>query len=700
MAIKLKSILASLLVIELTLLILPCHGPSVAYADSETQGVMVNVVYDDSGSMVRDNNDTSKMIERWSQAKYAMEVFCAMLGPSDVMNIYPMSQNGACGLTLSGNDINRVSAVHGMDGVGDTPFVAVTSAASDLMGADGSYEKWLVVITDGEFNDAENPAVQNALNGYNEAGINTVFLGIGDAAPTLSGNEEKGGYAEKASDGSAVLEKVTGIANQIFSHQVLSESHITTSSGGATLSLDIPVSQLVIFAQGNDASIGDVSLNGNKLEPSLLQNVRYSDIKPLGYENAIADESLIGVLAVFDADESPFEKGSYTVEVTGSAGVEYYYTPGVTVNCDLIQNGAIVNKEDKLYAGDYEISLNYVDPLNGEATESDLLPMDGMSLTLENNQETRVIEGTVGQASLVEGAVSLRAMAELPGHVFLTSEKTYKVLPDPIDLGFAIEKSPDYQSEDLAKNDCEPVIVSARKGESGSPLSEEEWRATDITISNSGPVEWTVEPGENVGTWELTPSAKDTHAIDNALQFDIEGTYQIGDQYAYGASRQTVSAQLTIADMIKKYLPLAITILTALLLLILYAPKKRFSSKALRKLKPTCYWEDKDIEHRKPKVKVTLASRLIPLVPHKAQVFCSDRAAGCDFPTMTIEAAGKGRFRIVNYSAMASSAKIRGMDFEDEKEIKKLKKRDFSFGGFYLTGFDKRGNEQGTFRFR
>ena len=45
---------------------------------------VIHVVYDDSGSMVDSNAS-------WSQAKYALEVFTAMMNENDRLVIYPMS---------------------------------------------------------------------------------------------------------------------------------------------------------------------------------------------------------------------------------------------------------------------------------------------------------------------------------------------------------------------------------------------------------------------------------------------------------------------------------------------------------------------------------------------------------------------------------------------------------------------------------
>ena len=121
---------------------------------------VINLVYDDSGSMIY--SDGSK-VDRWCQAKYAMEVFAAMLGTNDTMNIYYMSDFESGGkwapsISLKGADgaKTNVSKLHDtVTAAGNTPFASVTSAYNDLKNIQAD-EKWLVVLTDGQFQNAGN----------------------------------------------------------------------------------------------------------------------------------------------------------------------------------------------------------------------------------------------------------------------------------------------------------------------------------------------------------------------------------------------------------------------------------------------------------------------------------------------------------------------------------------------------------------
>lgn len=79
-----KWCLALLLVLILSLQLLPVVSADGGHAPKR----VIHLVYDDSGSMIRANG---AQVDRWCQAKYAMEVFAAMLGENDTMHIYYMS---------------------------------------------------------------------------------------------------------------------------------------------------------------------------------------------------------------------------------------------------------------------------------------------------------------------------------------------------------------------------------------------------------------------------------------------------------------------------------------------------------------------------------------------------------------------------------------------------------------------------------
>lgn len=529
----------SILVLIAFLAALNCFRPVESIAAEEKGGRVINVVYDDSGSMVK--TDDGKAIERWSQAKYSLEVFAAMLNEDDTMNIYPMSYQGSLGYTLTGKDKNRVQTVHDMNSnFSNTPFAAVQSAGQALMNDSSGAEKWLVIITDGEFDDGatSTSTVQTTIDSYNARGIKVAYLAIGNDATVLEGDSSSGFYTEKASDGTDVLKKVTSIANQIFEHLVLPDEYISNANDKTTLTFDIPTDQIVVFAQGDNVKIGDMQSNGKTIKATEVENVKYSDVLPENYPDALVDSTLKGVVATFSSGSEPYSEGTFEISVTGAETVEYYYRPGVVVNADLIYGDKPVNEDAELYSGDYKVSMNFINPLTGKNVESKLLSEAKFSLTVSNNGKNQVIEASEGEMSLSEGDVELLAVAQLPGQVELSDKKDYVVLPEPVALALKTDRSSyTYAADEIADQSAECVLTATNE-ETGELLSENEWNNTQIKVESKGGIEWKIEKGSEVSTWKLIPISEDG-TIENVkadeYEFTISADYQIDTQYAYGA---------------------------------------------------------------------------------------------------------------------------------------------------------------------
>jgi hypothetical protein len=207
------------------------------------------------------------------------------------------------------------------------------------------------------------------------------------------------------------------------------------------------------------------------------------------------------------------------------------------VNCDLLLNGAVVSQEDELYAGDYEVEMNFINPADGSLVESDLLSDAAFSLSVENDGDNQSVDGTKGNASLSEGEVILNAVAYLPGEVTLSNEKKYTVLPEPKTLDInVLNKKDSYSADDIASENEEILI---KVTDSGSTLSENEWENTNIKINDSSELKWSVERGDDVSTWKLIPGSSDgsiSGVTPGTFDITISADYQIDEQYAFGVT--------------------------------------------------------------------------------------------------------------------------------------------------------------------
>ena len=249
----------ALLTVLLICSVLPA---SITAAEAPPRRV-IDLVYDDSGSMYKSQGEVQ---DRWCHAKYAMEVFAGMLGESDVLNVYYMSDfmhgtSAGPRLVLNGSDgaATNVAKIHAEKTHADgTPFNAVRKAYSDLQAVpnDGA-EKWLVILTDGLFDDfgnattpesiANNIKEVDAFFANKDPSISVMFLGMGENAGGLTQNADRDLYFAKTNSSREILNEVTNICARIFK-----SNKIPVDVSAKTITFDIPMSELTIFAQGRD----------------------------------------------------------------------------------------------------------------------------------------------------------------------------------------------------------------------------------------------------------------------------------------------------------------------------------------------------------------------------------------------------------------------------------------------------------------
>jgi hypothetical protein len=324
--------------------------------------------------------------DRWGQAKYAMEVFALMLEEKDAMRVYYMSDfipqiggsiNAPPKITISGAEPagvrvekirKTVTYAHG------TPFDPVIKAYADLRNSDAE-EKWLVILTDGEFNRLYGQSVSSVnVNDFfsqyvNESNVRIILLAMGEDAEVIRAEPNRGIFFEHAKNNNEILGKITAICNRIFNRNKLNFTNVTRRE----FSVDIPMLEFFVFAQGAEVKVNGIKGDGTH-SPNEVVNVRYSEEAATNYRgnsNVIISRSLTGVVATF----RNLPKGKYSLDITGAQTVEVYYKPDVKIDIRLYQWGREIHMKDYpegIPEGRYRIRYGLVDP-EGKFITSSLL---------------------------------------------------------------------------------------------------------------------------------------------------------------------------------------------------------------------------------------------------------------------------------------------------------------------------------------
>ena len=323
---------------------------------------VINVVYDDSGSMY---STDGVGIVAWSQAKYAAEVFAAMLGDTDAMNIYLMSDfvadstNRSPRLQLHGRDgaERNVNEIHNMitQSAQGTPFSPVQAAYDDLL-KENAGDKWLVILTDGDFEGEYSSKRGDAAISYLRAkspDVNVYFIAFGDEAVSIPQDASNNIFFEHARSGPDLLEKITNMCTRIFNFNKL-----RVDTGTKHFEFDVPMRALTVFAQGQNVSVnGIVDQSGVMTSSVAPVHVQYSTQPALNYANAPYDSSLNGYLAEFSRN---FPTGNYTLSVDGADTIEIYYKPDVEIDVFLTDENGREVTSDRLEAGEYTLNFCFV----------------------------------------------------------------------------------------------------------------------------------------------------------------------------------------------------------------------------------------------------------------------------------------------------------------------------------------------------
>ena len=636
----------------------------------------IHIVYDDSGSMIREDG---VYLDRWGQAKYALEVFAAMLEARDTMRVYYMSDfdtsaggstNASARISMSGSEVaaTRVAKIHDtVTCAANTPYDPVTKAYADLKNSDAD-EKWLVVLTDGKFNrlngqNASNVDVDGFFSQYvSESDVKIIFMAIGDEFDEIKADPGRNIFFEHARNSNEILGRITEICNRIFNRNRLR----FTNEARHEFSFDIPMLELLVFAQGADVKVNSISGDGTH-SPDDTVNVRYSEVAATNYandSNVIISRNLTGVVASFQN----IPKGSYSLDINGAQTVEVYYKPAVKVDIKLFQHGEEILTQN-LLEGDYQIRFGIVNE-NGEFFESSLLRSVEYEATAQNGGQTVSINSG-DTISLKRGELTVHVLSHFLEINTAENTVTRRVLApaSPLEVDIAM---PNDEFTVTNLNDTGAFIITVKH--EGNLLTETQWQSMPMpvvtTISKVNIVG--LKRGADVSTFEfyikqMNSDKYTTSTGDITLTATAELEYD--EQLCVGEGNITVNIDDDISfwerfqDWIKKYWyifwPLLFLLLGLLLWWLLWGRKKRFP-KYMSKTPAIQVETDNNTITKYGSFKINKKTKWMPLCPETGTIVAA--ADGKPLPPLKVKAVGNERMELTNTPDFISN-RLSGVDF-------------------------------------
>lgn len=542
----------------------------------------IAVVFDNSGSMYQG--------EGWCRAKYAMEIFASMLNyDKDKLHIFPMwevttdgSQPDSGGSysaieIKSKNDIDKISRLYTVH-PSNTPFAPITEAHNYLKKSTAN-EKWLIVLTDGEFNQEARGKgasinLQKRLSSLASNTIKIQYLGFGEAT-ALKADESNNFFTKKSSD-TSLKDDLIGICNEIFQRSVLPGDRLN----GSSLNIDLSMKNVIVFAQGANAKI--ISLkdsNGKEIPITLNSGQRkYSNIKAKGYSNAPVDSSLAGQVVTF----ASCSKGEYTLSYSGADAIQIFYEPDVDIEVVMTNSDGetIDGSSDDIPAGEYTVTSKIVD----RATRDDVTSHElmGSNVNLKTYVKTSkdseykeysngskiTLEPDSGTEITIEGVYLDKyriTSKDDPGLAWL-SELKIGESETKLKLKADVEQTW-YRKQD--HDTWQPIKVSITLD--GQELTDEQLKHVNLLISTSNDLMYRWEPiaGQSAYNIYIAQDENGKYAEPNTGKYKLNMSAIYTDEYGSTkeSNKETVSFEIRTYSKVWRWIFISSIILILLAIL-------------------------------------------------------------------------------------------------------------------------------------
>lgn len=423
-----KRVLSALLAFVLISSVLLCT-PITVSAESLYIRKIVSVVYDDSGSMYGD---------KWAYANYAMQSFCGMLNSDDQLFITYMSHSQQSTnynpekIDLSAGGIqSSIDSIRKHTDSGSTPYTAVDTAYNKLKSVKDSNpntQYWLVVITDGAFNEHDsmsNNERKNVLNTNfkkyaegvmpNDTNPQITFLGIGGVVAPDE-NQSKGIYTYSASNADGIIDSMSEMADRISGRTRLQKEDIKMLDDKTIqVSSSIPLLNIDVFTQGSSAKV-------TKAVYSNETNIPISRKVSLNYPNY---SDLVGGAFLLGDSQSVIGSGTYNITFDQKVDLNdviILFEPALEMRMTISVNGKTISdysELDSAMEGD-KVSVSCKIYEMGTNTEIDpsLMP-PGTKFEINVSEDGKVVDKISEKEMLLSDYVLKNVETEITASVVI-----------------------------------------------------------------------------------------------------------------------------------------------------------------------------------------------------------------------------------------------------------------------------------------
>lgn len=401
----------------------------VSYAAPETKKA-IYIVYDDTSGIYYD--EAGEFTDKWGVLKNSVKTLAALGNEGDKIVIYPISGGGK-GIEFENknNPSELISKIDkSLTGYSvSRSFKSVFAAYEDLKKESNAYEKWLLVISNGKFEEykyeTSDTSVQEELVSYTKDGIKVISHAISNDGAIYNLKNAENFYCYNAGDLKEIFPKTVEVSNLIYGRKTLTPDYYEYDEKNQRLTIkdiSLPMKEVIFITGGTvSGSVGKVGAGGviSVKAPEAVPDVFSDNKDKLKYATG-AEKNIYKYKG-----SSSVQPGEYSLLVSNGMDVIIVFKADVDLQLRLFKNKSRVDEDESISVGQYDYKIVAVNPLTGAEISSPLFDGAVYSVKVNNQGNETSFDQKEGSVSFLKGSTRLEAKLDLGTQKFIVADGFY-----------------------------------------------------------------------------------------------------------------------------------------------------------------------------------------------------------------------------------------------------------------------------------
>ncbi len=421
-------------------MILPCLSVSAEEENTARSKRVVSIVYDDSGSMRGDNA---------AYTSYAIQALTGLLNSDDALYITYMNKPDNAQKVDLTNPLQAVNDIRDYKGGKETPIKSLDTAFNALKShpdKNAYTQYWLVVLTDGEFDDDKGmKKTQKAVEKIADSAMpngespNVQYIAIGKKSDSYCPEETRANIsARTVKTSEEIVNCVFDISSSISGRYRVKDTDIVRIDNNTfSVSTEVPLINIGVLTQNTDATVEKLSTKEIK-NVTIKNSVKIQSPKKDNPCVKGASDSALGlkgdvILAGEETQRLP--AGEYKIKFDKDIKKEdvvIMLEPELEIRVKLYSKGLGITDLSEVMSVTPDVSAKIGIYKIGTDTEvSPTILPEGLKYHIDYSVDGKVIQSSdkeeLTAMKIKDGKNEVTATLELPGYFTLRTSEGFTV---------------------------------------------------------------------------------------------------------------------------------------------------------------------------------------------------------------------------------------------------------------------------------